>query len=144
MEEQGIDKGSRLVSWSRMNHEAGGFVQDENVGVFIEDRQGNRFRLTGDGLWGWDFRPDNVSTFGDIPGFLRQAIDRNVARPNQSADIGSGQVGESCCYDRVKATTCFRFGGRKAENRHSPLITFLLEYGINIRHDRALVGVLSD
>jgi hypothetical protein len=40
-----IYKGSTLVSRPRMNHNAGRLVQDDDVGIFVKDRQGDRFRL---------------------------------------------------------------------------------------------------
>jgi len=40
-----IYKGSTLVSRARMNHNAGGLVQDDDVRIFVKDRQGDWFRL---------------------------------------------------------------------------------------------------
>jgi hypothetical protein len=62
--EQGIHKGSTLVSWPGMNYEASGFVQNNQISVFVKNRQRYRFWLTGDGFWRRDFRSDNVAVSG--------------------------------------------------------------------------------
>jgi hypothetical protein len=73
-----------------MNDKAGRLVQYNQIGVFVEDREGNGLSLAGGGLGRGDLRPDHVSAFCKIPGFLRAAVNGNLARPNQSADIGAG------------------------------------------------------
>jgi hypothetical protein len=60
MVEESIYKGSTSMPWCRMNNKAGRFAQDDNMAVFIEDRQRNRFRLTGAGFWRWNFGPDDI------------------------------------------------------------------------------------
>ncbi len=90
MVEQGIDKGTAPVSWRRMYDKAGRFIQHYQIGVFVKDRQGNGLGLAGDGLWRWDLTSDHVPGSYNIARFLPVVVDRNLARPNQSAHIGAG------------------------------------------------------
>jgi hypothetical protein len=105
MVEQGIYKGTSPVSWRRMYNKAGRFIQHYQIGVFVKDRQGNGLGLAGDGLGSWELTPDNVPGSCHIAGFLSNAVNRNVARPNQSTHIGAGQSGKPRCYDRIEPAT---------------------------------------
>ena len=101
MVEQAIDKGPGSVSCRRVNHKAGRLVQHNDIGVFMEDGKWNWFGFAGDRLRRRDFRPDSVVAPDDISGLFGQAIDSNVACPNQSAHIGAGQLREPFCYNRI-------------------------------------------
>ena len=41
--QQGIDQGASLVSGGRMDHHAGGFVDDDQVPVLVKNVQGDLF-----------------------------------------------------------------------------------------------------
>ena len=89
------------------HHKAGRLVQDYQISIFINDGKGDRLGLARDGLRWRDVSPDDVSASGDVTGLLGQAVDRDVAGPNQPTCIGAGQGGKPCRYDRIEPTTFF-------------------------------------
>ena len=107
MMEKGVYQGSGAVARAGVYDEAGGFVQDDDMAVFVQDRQRDRFRRAIDGLWRWGFSPDNVTAFDHVSGLLRQTIDCDVPCPNQSAGVGAGEGGKAPCYHHVQPAPCF-------------------------------------
>jgi hypothetical protein len=89
VKEQGIRKGPALVTGPRMNHKPGGFVQNNHIRVFIQDREGDILRLGCDRFLGRDLGSDNVPWPGEIPGLSDASIDGDVTGANQPAGMGA-------------------------------------------------------
>jgi hypothetical protein len=82
VEEQGVHQSPARVSCRRMDDEARSLVQDNDIGIFIEDGKRNGFGLARNGFRRWDLAPNNVAVPGDIPGLFGKAIDRDVPCPD--------------------------------------------------------------
>jgi hypothetical protein len=50
MVEEGIDQRARRISRSRMNNHPSWLINDDHGRIFIEDSEGNRFRVQGKGF----------------------------------------------------------------------------------------------
>jgi hypothetical protein len=105
MKKQGIHKGSALVTGPGVYHESGGFIQNDDILVFVENRKGNRFRLAYDRFWRRDFRLDKISGLGQISRFLDVSIDRYVTGTNQPVRMGAGESGQMRDNGRIESAS---------------------------------------
>ena len=94
MVEQGVDEGAPGIACGGMNHHAGGFVEDEEIGVFKEDFQGNIF---GGGAGEGDgFRFVDADLLARPEFFARldgAAFNEDVPLLDEGLEPGTGKVG---------------------------------------------------
>ena len=100
VEEQGVDEGAAVAcvvgrAGSCVDHHAGGFVDDGEVFVFVEDVKGNVFGdgVKGRGLGG-AFYLDGFAAVEFLLGLCQMAVDADLAGFDEELDAGAGDVGE--------------------------------------------------
>jgi hypothetical protein len=116
MRQQGIDQGAVRVAGRRVDDEAGRFVQDNEVGVFIEDGERNGLRLRPGGLGGRDVEFVGHARFDRFRGFLdTAACDCEVAGLDQRLDAGAGDGADPVRQESVYTLARLIRGRDKAD-----------------------------
>ncbi len=101
--EEGVDEGARAVSGSGVDDEPGGFVDDDDVFVFMEDIEWDIFWLGVVWLGLWDFNGDDVALIDGGFGFGDLAVDEDVTRFEQGLDAGAGELWDLGAEENVEA-----------------------------------------
>jgi hypothetical protein len=107
MIEQGAHQGSGFMTRPGVHDEAGRFIQDDHVPIFIQKGKGNWFGLTSDGFLRRDFGLDDISSLYQIPGFLDVSADGDMTGTNQPADTGAGECRQAGGNNGVKSVPGF-------------------------------------
>ena len=108
MGDERIDEGSRLISGTGMNHKARGFINNDQVFVFVNHSQrddlGLGFRLDGGrngGFYG-------LARFQFVAGFHNGiALDRNMAFRDKPLEAGAAYLGEGGRQKSIEAVRSF-------------------------------------
>ena len=105
MAEDGVDEGPRSVSRRRMDDEAAGFVDHEEVLVFVGDVQGDRFGFWGGLRRGWrsHLTADDLAGAELLAGAGGLAVDGCGAVVDQLLERGTREVGEMRLQRAVEA-----------------------------------------
>jgi hypothetical protein len=131
VEEQGVNESAaiaRLVggTGSCVDHHTGGFVDDGEVFIFVEDVEGNVFGsgVKGRGL-GRAFYLDGFSAVEFLLGLCQIAVDADLASLDEELDAGSGDVGEGLGEVLVEAEIR---GGWVGGEGMEAIFCFVLEF----------------
>jgi hypothetical protein len=106
VKQKGVDERLIRVARRRMDDEPGGFVDDRDVIVFVEDRQWKilRFDTSGDGSGEGD--RDGLARFDPFRGFDRgAATDPDVSELHESGKIAARALREKSAESPVEAFT---------------------------------------
>ena len=90
--EQGVDQGAGPVSRRRMDHQALGLVDDQQVAILIDDVQGNILGLQGHGLGLRQVQGQHVPGLELVVFPQRAALPQDPALLQQPLGRGAGQI----------------------------------------------------
>lgn len=87
--EQGVDEGAVFIASGGMNDEARRFVDDQDVGIFVEDFERDVLGddLSRDGFWNGE--GDGVASFESGTRFGGFAVESGVVGSNEVLDAGA-------------------------------------------------------
>ena len=123
MMEQGVDERVFFITRCRMHDDASGFVQHEQRLIFVNDFEGNIFRLGCGGLGFWDLNTHNFACARRVRGFRGFAVDRDMAfldqplnrAPRQGRELSSQESIQSLAGMRVFDGESFSASGHQRE-----------------------------
>lgn len=95
VEEEGVDEGAIGVAGGGVDDHAVGFVDDDDVVIFVEDFEGDvlLWGIEGDGFGEGD--GDAVAGFEGVAGFCGVAVEEDVLVADEGLDARAGEVGEA-------------------------------------------------
>lgn len=104
MVHDGVDEGAGIVARRGMDDEAGGFVDDEDVGVFEEDVEGDVFGRGGGFGRGRQGEADGVAgEYASAGALAGDAVDERAVLLDDFLDIGAGGVLYHLGQERIEA-----------------------------------------
>ena len=134
MVEQGIDKSALFVSRSDMDDHSGRFVDHQQIGIFMEDLQGNILGSCPGGEFGRFFLdPEEVSLLHLITAADRFSTQGDLARFHERLNLGTGKLWEIPNQNHVESLATILFGGCDFVDgwmSHDLVTEFLLRCGV--------------
>jgi hypothetical protein len=112
MVEQSIDEGMFVVACARMHHEARGFVNDDQIRIFMKDVEGNFFGGDFEFFRFGKMNGYEVAGAGRVGGFVFISVYEDVAGIDQLLQSAAGDRGESSTEVNIQA-----FAGKGTFNR---------------------------
>ena len=90
--EKGIHESAVGIPRRGVNHEACGFVDDDEILIFVEDIEGNVLRNNLGGLGLWKADRDVVTRVDGGFGLCLSSVDHNVPLLEESLDAGAREI----------------------------------------------------
>lgn len=108
MMQEGVDERPARVARRRMNDQAGGLVEDDEVGIFVGDVEGDGFREGKDGVGGWNSGHNPIPRAERRPRFDLLSVQMDKAVFDKALDRGAGPTGGLgvACKKKVNPLPC--------------------------------------
>lgn len=133
--EESIDHGAVFIAVRGVDDHPAGFIEHSEVGVFVEDIQGDVLRLSIGRFVGRNGAADGVTGVEVGAGFRGTSVNGDVTVFDESLDAGAGEVGEAGGEEFIEPGAPIRYLGSESEIHASLLrcgaVSFNLKAGMH-------------
>ncbi len=101
--EQGVHQGSRVHAGARVDDHAGGFIDGDDIFIFVEDGERDLFRsgVERSGAGGLD--DDGIARSSQVRRAARVAVDADTAVLDPILQAGAAELGKTLVEDEIQA-----------------------------------------
>jgi hypothetical protein len=112
-----IDEGSRGITGARMHYHACSLVEHHEMGVLIDDIEGDQLRRHTRGFGRWQADGDAIALAKSIARLGRSPIHQNLLLLDELLQVGSRMRGELACQIAIKPLADILGCNRKFQHR---------------------------
>jgi len=110
--QQGIDEGSLFVARADVNDHSGWFVDDQEIGVLMEDFKWNIFRTGPGGRFRWFFfNHEEIPALHFVAAANGFSLEGDAPCLDEGLDLGTREVGKMANQHHVEPLAAILFGG---------------------------------